>query len=65
MDKEKIEREINNLLTAIGAMGEYLGMLRGVLMKNGFTREEAVAMCAQAMVAMTTGGNKKEEKNND
>ena len=63
MDKEKIEREINNLLTAIGAMGEYLGMLREVLINNGFTREEAIAMCSQAMVAMTTGGNKKEEKN--
>lgn len=65
MDKEKIEREIDQLLTAIGAMGEYLGLLRETLMQNGFTRLEAVTMCTQVMVAMTINGNKKEEKNND
>ena len=65
MDREKIENEINKLLTAIGAMGEYLGLLRETLMKNGFTREEAVSMCTYAMVAMTTGGNKKEKEYND
>lgn len=33
--------EFNKFVNAIGAMGEMCGILRGSLLKNGFTREEA------------------------
>ena len=65
MERKEIEKKRTEMVVAIGAMGEYLGLLRETLIQNGFTRLEAVAMCTQAMVVMTTNGNKKEEKGND
>lgn len=59
MDRD-IQRQINETVTAIGAMCEFLGLMRKNLMEQGFTREEAVAMCTMAMTSMVSGGKKNE-----
>ena len=58
MDKEEIQRQIEQLVTGVGAMCEFLGLMRKNLMEQGFTREEAVAMCSITLTAMLTGGKK-------
>lgn len=63
MDAKKIiEEKINQLITGIGAMAEFIGIMRNSLMANGFTREEAVAMCTAAMIAMITPNNKEKDE---
>ena len=43
---EEAKRKIEEMITAVGAMGELLGEEREAFMRNGFTREEAVSLCA-------------------
>lgn len=37
--------KLSELLTAIRAVAELMGVYRDSLMQNGFTREEAVELC--------------------
>ena len=37
--------EIENIVDAVGALGEILGVYRDSLLKNGFTRNEAIVLC--------------------
>lgn len=46
----------------IGAMCEFLGLMRKNLMEQGFTREEAIAMCTMAMASMLSGGKKNDQE---
>jgi hypothetical protein len=46
-EAKKIKQKIEELLVAVGGIGEFLGVIRDSLITNGkFTREEAVEMCA-------------------
>lgn len=60
MKNEEIKEKIEQLVTAIGATGELLGATRDSLTRNGFTREEAVDICAKLLVGVMTnnGGNR-------
>lgn len=60
MENEEIQEKIEQLVTAIGATGELLGATRDSLTRNGFTREEAVDICAKLLVGIITnnGGAK-------
>lgn len=44
--------EIENLITSIGALAEALGVFRDTLTKNGFSREEALFLCAKFLDTM-------------
>lgn len=52
MDKAK------ELLTAIGALAEMLGLYRDILIQNGFTRQEAIELCKAYQDSMTNGSKK-------
>jgi len=39
--------DLDKLLTGIGALAESLGLLRKELVRNGFSEEEAVTLCAE------------------
>ena len=52
MSKDDINAKINGLVIAIGAAGELLGATRDSLLRNGFTREEAVDICAKMLLNM-------------
>ena len=56
MDEEqkKIKEQIDLLMLGFGALCEFLGYMREQLTKNGFSREEAIAMCTVAMTSMIT-----------
>ena len=54
---------VKELVTAIGAISETLGLLRESLIKNGFTRQEAVQMCNTYLA--TTVSNGKNNQNDD
>ena len=51
---------MNEILNAVGVLAEMCGLMRDNLMRNGFTREEAVAMATYYLLAVATQ-NKKEE----
>jgi len=55
MDQDEIKKKIDQLVTSIGATGEFLGVLRESLINNGFTRAEAVYICAQVLTGIMTG----------
>lgn len=62
MKNEEIKDKIEQLVTAIGATGELLGATRDSLTRNGFTREEAVDICAKMLVGiMTNNGGAKND----
>ena len=42
--------QLSNLLTGIGAITEVAGMLCRELLKNGFTREEAVSIAGNYVI---------------
>lgn len=63
-DQKVIQQKIEQMLVSVGAMGELLGIVRDSLMKNGFTRVEAVAMCSQMLVGMITAAPGKGDKSN-
>jgi len=41
--------EVEKFLTSLGALAEALGSFRDNLMKNGFSRDEAVGLCAEML----------------
>ena len=46
------------LLTAIGALAEMLGLYRDILIQNGCTRKEAIELCKAYQDSMTSGSKK-------
>ena len=46
------------LLTAIGALAEMLGLYRDILIQNGFTRKESIELCIAYQDSMTNGSKK-------
>ncbi len=52
MSQKEIEAKIEQVVTAVGAIAEFLGLLMKNLEKNGFSRPEALILCSQAMTAM-------------
>ena len=55
------ESKVKELLDAVGALAEFLGVYRNTLIKCGFTRREAVEMCKDYARTVTGTG---EEKSN-
>ena len=51
------EKRVKELLDAVGALAEFLGVYRNTLIKCGFTRSEAVEMCKD--YARTVTGTRK------
>lgn len=52
MDNDDIKKKIEELVTALGATGEFLGTLRESLIAAGFTRSEAIYMCSNTLVGI-------------
>ncbi|MDD3020925.1 MAG: hypothetical protein PHX61_08115 [Alphaproteobacteria bacterium] len=46
-----MNEQVMKLLNAIGGIAESLGVLRDNLMKNGFTRPEAIQLCNTYLTA--------------
>lgn len=59
---KNIQQKLEELALGIGAMGELLGAIRSSLITNGFTREEAVAMCTSILSTLLL--QSKNEANN-
>ena len=59
MDQKEIEKKLEDLIIGIGATCEFLSTLRTMLISKGFTREEAVNMCSDLLVAIITKGQEK------
>lgn len=58
-----MSNKAQELINALGAMAETSGILLTQLVKNGFTRDEAVDMCKTYLAAAITrnsGGNNSE-----
>ena len=51
------------ILIALGATSEVLGIFRDQLITNGFTREEAIDLCKTCLSTILTKNT--EEKSND
>ena len=47
------KQQVSDILTAFGALGEMAGILCNELLKNGFTRKEAVDIVAMYVVDQT------------
>lgn len=52
---EEARNKIEELQMAIGALGELLGAQRESFMANGFTREEAMALCNTTLLVVLSG----------
>lgn len=63
MSQKEIEEKIEQTVTAVGAMSEFLGLLMKNLENSGFTRTEALVLCGQAMTIMLGQGAKGGENN--
>lgn len=53
MDDET-KKKIESLQISIGATAELLGFMRSQLITNGFTKEEAVGLCAVMLLKIIT-----------
>ena len=53
------ESKVKELLYAVGALAEFLGVYRNTLIKCGFTRREAVEMCKDYARTVTGAGKGK------
>lgn len=56
---------IKDLINGMGALAETAGIFRDMLVKNGFTRSEAISMCKtyiSTTLSSAAGGNKDGEK---
>ena len=59
---EKSENQISKLIEGIGAIAELAGVFFKELLRNGFTREEAVSMVRDFIsTTMISGLNHKED----
>lgn len=52
---------MNDLLNAVGALAEMCALMRDELMKNGFTRKEAISMATEYLKNITKPNTSKEE----
>ena len=52
--------KLSELLTAIRAVAELMGVYRDSLMQNGFTRKEAVELCKTYTFALVTKPKERE-----
>ena len=50
-----MNKKVEEFVNAIGAMSEMVGIMREHLMRNGFTREEAVDIVKAYIIAVMTG----------
>ena len=62
---EEAKDKIEELPTAIGAMGELLGAQREAFMANGFTREESVHLCNTTLMILLAPINHKGNPDDD
>ncbi len=53
---EEARKLLEDTMTGIGAACEIVGFLRDNLIRNGFTREEAVMMSTEALLELLTLG---------
>ena len=56
-----MDNQLGKLIEGIGSMAEMAAIIRDALIKNGFTRSEAVGVasnCITSMLLSSTGGNK-------
>lgn len=56
-----MDNQLGKLIEGIGSMAEIAAIIRDALIKNGFTRSEAVGIasnCITSMLTNSTGGNK-------
>lgn len=56
-----MDREVTEMLTALGALAETCGFLKTRLMLNGFTKKEAMELVGQYLTATVTPRNNKED----
>ena len=52
---------MKDLLLLLGSAAELCGLLRDLLMRNGFTREEAVVMTTEYLKILATPKQKEEK----
>lgn len=55
-----MDNQLKKLIEGIGSMAEMAAIIRDALIKNGFTRSEAVGIasnCITSMLTSSTGGN--------
>lgn len=55
-----MNEEAKKFITAVGAMAEFMRLMRDEFMKNGFTRKEAISL-VQAYMLETFNPNKNKE----
>ena len=56
-----MDNQLGKLIEGIGSMAEMAAIIRDALIKNGFTRSEAVGIasnCITSMLTSSAGGNK-------
>lgn len=58
-----MREEVKELITAVGAMAEYMALLRDELMKNGYTRKEAVELTKAYLLEFAKPNNDDKENN--
>jgi len=56
MENKDINKQINDLILSVGVMGEFMRITRDSLIKNGFTRDEAVMICSNLLTTLITSG---------
>ena len=56
-----MKEELKLLLNGMGALGEMCGLMRDELMKNGFTRREAVSLVGNFIQVTFQPNTNKEE----
>ena len=52
-----MNNNVDKFVTGMGALAEALGVFRDGLIKNGFTREEALGLCAEFMAMIHPHGD--------
>lgn len=55
-----MSEEIKNMIAAIGSVCEIASIMRDNLIKNGFTRQEAVSIVSNYVVNLLTQKNKED-----
>lgn len=58
-----MNEQVKELITALGAMAEMLGLFRRKLHKNGFTAEESLKMSQALMIELMIPKHKEENEN--
>lgn len=58
MDKEKIEENLENMVTAVGAISELMWFLFSSLKSKGFNDKQSMKFCLKYMEAFTKSNGK-------